>query len=205
MNYVDIGVLVVIGLSALIALGRGLIKEILSLFGWVGAAIAAYFIYTRVPAVLDFFRRQIAEQVFADIAAAVVIFTVCLIILGTINHFVVSRIPTGVLGPLDKSLGLVFGLARGALLVAIAYILLEYVLPNRADWPPVIQEARIEPYAAKAAGYLKLAIPADVKERTDEIINQGTGSTPQTITPENTGNPAVTPAPGSGQNSGGGG
>lgn len=205
MNYVDIGVLVVIGLSALLALGRGLIKEILSLFGWVGAAIATYFIYFHVPAVREFARKQIVEQVFADIATAVVVFTVALIVLGIINHFVVSRIPTGFLGPLDKSLGLVFGLARGALLVAIAYILLEYVLPNRADWPPVVQEARAERYAAQAANYLKGLIPADFKQQTDQIINQGTGNTPQTVTPENTGNPAVTPAPESGQNSGDGG
>ena len=203
MNYVDIGVLVVIGLSALLALGRGLIKEILSLFGWVGAAIATYLIYFHVPAVREFARKQIVEQVFADIAAAVVVFTVALIVLGIINHFVVSRIPTGFLGPLDKSLGLVFGLARGALLVAIAYILLEYVLPNRADWPPVVQEARTERYAAQAANYLKGLIPANLKQQTDQIINQGTGSTPQSITPENTGTPAVVPE--SDQNSGGGG
>ncbi|HWA49655.1 MAG TPA: CvpA family protein [Dongiaceae bacterium] len=203
MNYVDIGVLVVIGLSALLALGRGLIKEVLSLFGWLGAAIATYLIYFHVPAVRDFAHKQIAEPLFADIAAAVVVFTVSLIVLGIINHFVVSRIPTGFLGPLDKSLGLVFGLARGALLVAIAYILMEYVLPNRADWPPVVQEARTEPYAAKAASYLKGLIPADLKERTDEIINQGTGA-PQTITPENTGTPAVPAAPESGQSGDGG-
>jgi membrane protein required for colicin V production len=202
VNYVDIGVLVVIGLSALLALGRGLIKEILSLFGWVGAAIATYLIYFHVPAVREFARKQIVEQVFADIATAVVVFTVALIVLGIINHFVVSRIPTGFLGPLDKSLGLVFGLARGALLVAVAYILLEYVLPNRSDWPPVVQDARSEPYAAQAANYLKGLIPADLKQQTDQIINQGTG-VPQTITPENTGTPAVVPE--SGQNSGGGG
>jgi membrane protein required for colicin V production len=155
-----------------------------------------------VPAVREFARKQIVEQVFADIGTAVVVFTVALIVLGIINHFVVSRIPTGFLGPLDKSLGLVFGLARGALLVAVAYILLEYVLPNRSDWPPVVQDARSEPYAAQAANYLKGLIPADLKQQTDQIINQGTG-VPQTITPENTGTPAVVPE--SGQNSGGGG
>ncbi len=203
MNYVDIGVLVVIGLSALLALGRGLIKEILSLFGWVGAAIATYFIYFHVPAVREFAHKQIAEQVFADIATAVVVFTVALILLGIINHFVVSRIPTGFLGPLDKSLGLVFGLARGALLVAVAYILLEFFLPNRSQWPPVVQEARAEPYAAKAANYLKGLIPAGLKEQTDDIINQGTDAIPQGITPENTGTPAVMPE--SGQTGGDGG
>ena len=203
MNYVDIGVLVVISLSALLALGRGLIKEILSLFGWVGAAVVTYFIYFDVPAVREFAHKQIPDSLFADIATAVVVFTVALIILGMINHFVVSRIPTGFLGPLDKSLGLVFGLARGALLVAIAHIMLVYVLPNRADWPLVIQEARAEPYAARAAEYVSALIPAGVKEKTNEMINQETGAT-QNTTPENTGNPPAEPSLDSGQNSGDG-
>ena len=153
MNYVDIGVLVVIALSALLAMGRGLVKEVLSMFGWVGAAILTYLIFLRVPQVKEFARQQIAEPVFADIAAGVAVFTVSLIVLGIINHFIVSRLPTSLLGPLDKSLGLVFGLVRGAVVVAIAHILLVYVLPNRSDWPAVIQEARTEPYAAQAAEY----------------------------------------------------
>lgn len=173
MNYVDIGVLAVIGLSALLALGRGLVKEILSLFGWVGAAILTYLIFMRIPQVRDFARQQIAEPLFADIAAGVVIFTVVLIILGMINHLVVARIPTSFLGPLDKSLGLVFGLLRGVVLVAIAHILLVYVMPNRAEWPPVVQEARTEPYAAKAAEYLSALVPAEFKEKTNEVIDQG--------------------------------
>jgi membrane protein required for colicin V production len=218
VNYVDIGVLVVIGLSALLALGRGLIKEILSMFGWVGAAIVTYLVFFQVPAVREFARKQIAEPLFADIATAVVVFTVSLIVLGIINHFVVSRIPTGFLGPLDKSLGLVFGLARGALIVAIAHILLVYVLPNRADWPPVVQEARTEPYAARAAEVLTGLIPADIKEQTDDLINQGTGAptgatplnaNPLGNPPENGGNNGLDAAPDpsleSGQNSGEGG
>ena len=63
MNYVDIGVLVVIALSALLAMGRGLVKEVLSMFGWVGAAILTYLIFLRVPQVKEFARQQIAEPV----------------------------------------------------------------------------------------------------------------------------------------------
>jgi membrane protein required for colicin V production len=173
VNYVDIGVLAVIGLSALLAMGRGLVKEVLSMFGWVGAAIATYLIWVRVPQIRDFARQQIAEPVFADIAAGVVIFTVTLIILGMINHLIVSRIPTSFLGPLDKSLGLVFGLLRGVIVVALAHILLVYVFPNRSDWPPVIQEARTEPYAAQAADYLTALVPEEIKAKTDQIIDQG--------------------------------
>jgi len=173
VNYVDISVLVVIALSALLALGRGLVKEILSLFGWVGAAIVTYLIFLRVPAVQEFARQQIAEPLFADIAAGVTVFTVALLVLGVVNHFIVSRVPTSLLGPLDKSLGLVFGLARGAVVVAIAHILLVYVLPNRADWPVVVQEARTEPYAGKAAVYLMGLVPEEFREQTGKILDEG--------------------------------
>lgn len=173
MNYVDIGVLTVIALSALLAMGRGLVKEVLSMFGWVGAVIVTYLVFVRVPQVRDFAHKQIADPLFADIAAGVAVFTVSLIVLGIINHLVVSRIPTSFLGPLDKSLGLVFGLVRGAVVVAIAHILLVYVLPNRADWPQVVQEARAEPYAAQAAEILTALVPAEVREKTDQIIDQG--------------------------------
>ncbi len=207
MNYVDIGVLVVIALSALLAMGRGLVKEILSLFGWVGAVIVTYLIFVRVPQVQDFARKQIADPLFADIAAGVAVFTVSLIVLGIINHLVVSRIPTSLLGPLDKSLGLVFGLARGAVVVAIAHIMLVYVLPNRADWPVVVQEARTEPYAARAADYLTALVPDAIKQKTDELIEQGEtlNDNLQSISPGNsTGTPTGTdenPSLDSGQNS----
>ena len=207
MNYVDIGVLVVIALSALLAMGRGLVKEVLSMFGWVGAAILTYLIFLRVPQVKEFARQQIAEPVFADIAAGVVVFTVTLIVLGIINHFIVSRIPTSLLGPLDKSLGLVFGLVRGAVVVAIAHILLVYVLPNRSDWPAVIQEARTEPYAAQAAEYLTGLVPDEIKQKTGEMIEQGQSINDnlQSISPGNsTGTPATAPQDpslGTGQNS----
>lgn len=203
MNYVDIGVLVVIALSALLAMGRGLVKEVLSMFGWVGAAILTYLIFLRVPQVKEFARQQIAEPVFADIAAGVVVFTVTLIVLGMINHLIVSRIPTSFLGPLDKSLGLVFGLARGAVIVALAHILLVYVLPDRSAWPPVIQEARSEPYAARAAEYLSALVPAEIKQKTDEIIEQGEtiNDNLQSISPGNSTGTDGNPSLDSGQNS----
>lgn len=203
MNYVDIGVLVVIALSALLAMGRGLLKEVLSMFGWVGAAIVTYLILLKVPEVREFARKQVAEPLFADIGAGVAVFTVTLLVLGIINHFIVSRIPTSLLGPLDKSLGLIFGLARGALIVAIAHILLVYVLPNRVDWPVVIQEARSEPYAAQAAEMVKKWVPEELRQKTDQIIEQGESinNNLQSISP---GTPSETngePSLDSGQNS----
>ena len=57
MNFVDIVVLAVIALSTLLALGRGFVKEVLSIFGWIGAAIGTLLIFFYVPQVRAFCLR----------------------------------------------------------------------------------------------------------------------------------------------------
>ena len=174
MNFVDIVVLAVIALSTLLALGRGFVKEVLSILGWIGAAIVTFAIFFYVPQVRDFARAQITEPVIADIVTAVVLFTVSLFALGMVNHYVSSRVRGSALGPLDKSLGLVFGLVRGIVLVALAHMAMtDWFLPNKAERPDVINQARTEPYVEMAANYIKALIPQDLKDRASAILDEG--------------------------------
>lgn len=180
MNFVDIVVLAVIALSTLLALGRGFVKEVLSIFGWIGAALGTFVIFFYVPQVREFFNKQIAEPLLADIACAVSLFVILLIVLGFFNHAISSRIHASSLGPLDKSLGLVFGLARGIVLVALAHMAMtDWLLPNRQQRPEVINQARTEPYVATAAGYIKDLIPQDLKDRASAILDQGSKAVEQ--------------------------
>ena len=174
MNFVDIVVLAVIALSTLLALGRGFVKEVLSILGWIGAAVVTFLVFFYVPQVRDFARAQITEPVIADIVTAVVLFTVSLFVLGMVNHYVSSRVRGSSLGPLDKSLGLVFGLVRGIVLVALAYMAMtDWFLPNKAERPDVINQARTEPYVEMAANYIKTLIPQDLKDRASKILDEG--------------------------------
>ena len=180
MNFVDIVVLAVIALSTLLALGRGFVKEVLSVLGWIGAAVITLAIFFYVPQVRDFARAQITEPVIADIVAAVAIFTVSLFVLGMVNHYISSRVQGSSLGPLDKSLGLVFGLVRGVILVALAYMAMaDWLLPNRQDRPEVINQARTEPYVEMAANYIKTLIPPDLKDRASAILEEGSKAVEQ--------------------------
>ena len=221
MNFVDIVVLAVIALSTLLALGRGFVKEVLSVLGWIGAAALTLAIFFYVPQVREFARAQITEPVIADIAAAIVLFVVSLLVLGMINHYIASRVQGSSLGPLDKSLGLVFGLVRGVVLVALAYMAMtDWFIPDKAQRPEVINQARTEPYVAMAANYIKNLIPQDLKDRASAILDEGSkaveqnkdlNKTLQQLSPgttQPTGQPTNPPAgesPGdSGQNSGSG-
>jgi membrane protein required for colicin V production len=180
VNFVDIVVLAVIALSTLLALGRGFVKEVLSVFGWIGAAIGTFLIFFYVPQVRAFANRQIAEPLLADIAAAVSLFVILLIVLGFFNHAISSRIHASALGPLDKSLGLVFGLVRGIVLVALAYMAMtDWFIPEKARRPDVINQARTEPYVAMAATYIKTLIPQDLKDRASAILDEGSKAVEQ--------------------------
>ena len=174
MNFVDIVVLAVIALSTLLALGRGFVKEVLSIFGWIGAAIGTLLIFFYVPQIREFFAKQITEPVLADIACAVAIFVVLLIVLGFFNHAIASRVHASSLGPLDKSLGLVFGLVRGIVLVALAHMAMtDWFIPNKDQRPDVVNQARTEPYVAMAADFIKSKIPQDWKDRASAVFNEG--------------------------------
>jgi membrane protein required for colicin V production len=172
LNFVDIVVLAVIALSTLLALGRGFVKEVLSVFGWIGAAVGTLLIFFYVPQIREFFGKQITEPVLADIACAVAIFVVLLIVLGFFNHAIASRVHASSLGPLDKSLGLVFGLARGIVLVALAHMAMtDWFLPEKSQRPDVINQARTEPYVAMAADFIKSKIPQDWKDKASSVFD----------------------------------
>ena len=173
MNFVDIVVLAVIALSTLLALGRGFVKEVLSIFGWIGAAIGTFAIFFYVPQVRAFANQQIAEPLLADIAAAVSLFVILLIVLGFFNHAIASRVHASSLGPLDKSLGLVFGLVRGVVLVALAYMAMtDWLLPQKAQRPEAVNQARTEPYVAMAADFIKELVPQGIKDRASAILDE---------------------------------
>jgi membrane protein required for colicin V production len=149
VNFVDIAVLAVIGVSTLFAFSRGFVKELLSILSWVGATIATILLF---PKALPYAQEQIADELLAKVAAAVALFVVTLFLLGFINHFISSRVQKSALGPLDRMLGLAFGLVRGIEIVA---------------------QARSLPYAALAADFIKSKLPADLLEKGGVILDEG--------------------------------
>lgn len=115
----DILVLVVIGLSALAAMMRGAVREVLALVSWAGAAVAAFLL---MPVVARLVRPVVASDALASGVAAAGIFVVVLIALKLLSGMVAGSIDGTAIGTLDKLLGLVFGAARGVLVVCVAYL-----------------------------------------------------------------------------------
>jgi membrane protein required for colicin V production len=170
VNFVDISVLAVLGLSALLAFSRGFVRELLSIMSWVGATIIAIVFF---PAFLPMVEAQIADDLLAKVAAAVILFVVSLFVLGFVNHFISSRVQKSVLGSLDRTLGLAFGIVRGIVVVALAHMAMTLVFPDPEERPEIVTTARSEPYAADAAEYLIGLLPPDLLEKGGVILDEG--------------------------------
>ena len=131
MNWADYTIIGIIALSALISLFRGFIREVLSLLAWVGAFWAAAAFTHIVAAHLA---PYIAVAGARTVIAFVGILIVTLLIFGIINYVVGKLLATtGLTGP-DRLLGAVFGLLRGAAIVAIMVFLAGLTPLPTSDW-----------------------------------------------------------------------
>jgi membrane protein required for colicin V production len=142
MTWVDLAVLGVIGISALLAFMRGFVREVLGIGAWLGAIAGAIY---GLPLARLVARKWISNPEWVDPVSFVAVFLVLLIILSLIARVIGNSVRQSALGGVDRSLGLLFGLARGAALVILAYIIAGMAVAVD-HWPaPVLQARTLEP------------------------------------------------------------
>lgn len=128
----DIIVIMTIMVSAVLSLMRGFIKEVLSLTGWAGAVFITFFSF---PYVVKAMAGVDLSSVVLNVIAIIVVFIVAMIILGLLNSAILSAIRETTRGPIDSSLGFLFGLVRGYVIVALMHFAVILVTEDDGpDW-----------------------------------------------------------------------
>jgi len=159
MNWVDLIIIAIIVISALISLVRGFVKESISLASWVVAGFIALRYFT---ALADLLEPYIESPTIRSGTGFAILF-VCSLIVGAVINFMASQLvsKTGLSGT-DKSLGVVFGAARGIIIV-IMLVLLAGLTPMPAEswW----NESTMVEYFASMASWIKDILPDDVASR----------------------------------------
>lgn len=129
---VDAGVAIITVLSALLAYSRGFVREAMAIAGWVGATILAFIfadqaqpLIRQIPVVGDFIGDSCELSIIASFAA---VFAVALVVVSIFTPLFSSLVQRSALGGLDQGLGFLFGVARGILLVAVAFFVYERIL-----------------------------------------------------------------------------
>ncbi|MBC8269161.1 MAG: CvpA family protein [Rhodospirillaceae bacterium] len=157
VNITDIAVIVVVLISAFLAYARGFVHEVLSVAGWIGAAFITIYAF---PFVQPYARDLIPIELAADLAAGVVVFIVSLTVLSILTRAISKRVQDSTLNALDRSLGFLFGMVRGAVLVCLVYIAIEWMMPV-ADQPAWLRDARTMPIIELGADWLRMLIPEE--------------------------------------------
>jgi membrane protein required for colicin V production len=165
MNPLDIGVIAVIVLSAIFAFARGFVREALSIVAWVGAA--AITVYGFVP-VLGIVEPLVKNPLLSQLIAGFGLFVGSLVVLTIITSFLARMVRASALSPIDRTLGFVFGMARGAFLVCLAYLLLD-ISVQPGERPAWIREAKSTPYLHQGADVLRQFLPEQLKIKNAAI------------------------------------
>ncbi|WP_101068904.1 CvpA family protein [Roseovarius salinarum] len=128
-------VAVVVVLSALLAYSRGFVREALAIAGWIVAGVLAFIFAPQVEPLVK--EVPVAGEFLADscelamIAAFAAVFAVALIVASLITPLFSSLVQRSALGGVDQGLGFLFGVARGILLVAIAYFVYDTIVTSQ--------------------------------------------------------------------------
>ncbi len=165
MNWVDGVCIAVLVVSGLLSFWRGFVREVLSIAAWAGAIIAGFAFRDSVR---PFFEGFVDQPWLADGLAVGSVFLAVVVVMTFVVHWIAVRVEDSALGGLDRTLGAVFGIARGAFLVVLAYIVGGMALPHAERWPEPVREARFLPWVVDGARMTVDLLPAEYRPRVAE-------------------------------------
>ncbi len=191
MNPLDLAVIGIVALSAIFAFARGFVREALSIVAWVGAAAITLYGFNWVYVQIE---PRIHDRLLSQVAAGFGLFVISLILLTILTGLVLRTVRASGLSPIDRTLGFIFGLARGAFLVCLAYLLL-VVSVQPGDWPGWIREAKSEPYLHEGADVLRSFLPESLKIKSAEAADSAAKALSPAIEAERAMRALANPAP----------
>ncbi len=156
MSWLDLVILVIIVLSALISLVRGFVKESISLLTWIVAGVLAFRYFSPLAGMLE---AYVSAPTIRNVVAFAILFVSTLVV-GAIVNFIFTQLvtKTGLSGT-DRALGVVFGAARGVLIVAMVVLLASLTPMPEAEW---WRDSASVGFFQQLAEWIRGVIPADV-------------------------------------------
>jgi len=187
---VDAVVAGLIVLSAILAYSRGFVREAMAIAGWIGAAVLAFIfapavqpLIKEIPVVGEFLNDSCELSM---VGAFAVVFAVGLIVVSLFTPLFSSVVQRSALSGIDQALGFVFGVARGVLLVGVAFLVYDRALAS--DAVPMIDDSRSAKVFASFQTSIDNFVPEDAPSWIVDRYNDLTAACAAPATP-------LTPAP----------
>ncbi len=157
ISWLDVILGFIMLVSGFLAMLRGLTREVLSILSWAVAALATLYVFPKYQAEA---RLYIEPAMLADAVLAAAVFLVVLIVVSLITMRISDKVLDSRVGALDRTLGFIFGLARGLVLVVIAYLFFSWLVPEDTQ-PRWIREARSLPILKSTGNAIVSLLPED--------------------------------------------
>lgn len=182
---IDGVVAAVIILSAILAYSRGFVRESLAILGWIGAAILAFLfapamrpLIAQIPVLRDFLGDNCELGMIAGFA---VVFALALVVFSIITPLFSSVVQRSALGGVDQGMGFLFGVARGVLLVAVAFIIYDRVMTSSSV--AMVDNSRSAHVFARLGNQMNDSLPDDapgwIESRYEQLVGScGAGAQP---------------------------
>jgi len=158
VTWLDLLLLGVMLISGLLAMIRGFMREILSIGAWAIAAVATVILF---PKLLPIAQANISSDIVAKGAVIGGVFLVTLLIVSAITVRISDMILDSRIGALDRTLGFLFGLARGLVIVVVAFLFFTWLVPSN-KLPEGVRNAKSRVVLENTGEWLQALLPPDM-------------------------------------------
>ncbi|MEA2935063.1 MAG: rane protein required for colicin production [Variibacter sp.] len=157
VTLLDILLLTVMLISAILAMVRGFMREVLSIIAWACAALLTVYAY---PRLLPIAKQYINHDLAAAGIVVAGVFLGTLLIVSVITIKISDKILDSRVGALDRTLGFLFGLGRGLVIVVVAFLFFVWLVPERSQ-PEWVRNAKSRVVLQSTGQALMSMLPDD--------------------------------------------
>jgi len=159
ITLLDILLIVVMLISGLLAMVRGFMREVLSITAWLLAAGVTLYSYSKL---LPFAKQFFNNDIVAAVAVVGGVFLGTLLIVSVVTIRISDMVLDSRVGALDRTLGFLFGLARGLVIVVVAYTFFDWLVPDRSK-PEWVLHAKSKVVLTSTGDWLKAQLPENAE------------------------------------------
>jgi membrane protein required for colicin V production len=157
ITLLDVLLLLVMLISGLLAMIRGFMREILSIAAWIIAALVTLYGFARV---LPLAKEYFSSTLVATGVAVAGLFLITLLVVSVITVRISDLVLDSRIGALDRTLGFLFGLGRGLIIVVVAFLFFAWLVPERSQ-PDWVRSAKSKVVLQSTGQWLESLLPED--------------------------------------------
>src|SRR3974377_5578 len=161
ITLLDVLLLTVMLVSGLLAMIRGFMREVLSIAAWGIAALVTVWAF---PKVVPLVQGYVNNDSVAKGVAIGGVFLITLLIVSVITVRISDLVLDSRVGALDRTLGFLFGLGRGLIIVVVAFLFFAWLVPDRSQ-PEWVRGAKSR-IVLQSTGQWLMSMLADDPEST---------------------------------------